>query len=117
MYEYNAKVIRVIDGDTLDVDIDCGFNVHVRDRVRLLGINTPEISGPKAKEEKTEGLAAKAFVEQWVANNPRIVLKSFDAKKLSQEKYGRWLAIVMPIDGTVSLNDELVNTGHAVKYP
>ena len=118
MYEYNAKVLKVIDGDTLDLDVDVGFSAHVHTRVRLLGVNTSEIYGTKAKDPtvKAAGLASKAFVEQWLAaTNFEVVIKSSDAKKLAQEKYGRWLAIVSSkADGTV-LNEILLTNGMAVK--
>lgn len=118
MFEYYAKVLRVVDGDTLEVSIDVGFNVHVHECVRLLGINTPEISGAKAKDPavKTAGLASKAFVESWVASTKgEVILSSYDAKKLKQEKYGRWLAeLRSTTDGSV-LNNLLVAQGLATE--
>jgi micrococcal nuclease len=115
MYEYSARVLRVIDGDTLHLEIDLGFNVVIRDKVRLYGVNTPETSGPKAKTEKTAGAAATAFVTAWVADKPAVVLRSHDAKAIGQEKYGRWLAVLTPAGGGISLNDALIESGHAVK--
>lgn len=114
MYEYTAKVLRVIDGDTLEVEIDLGFNVRFHDKVRLYGVDTPEISGPKAKTEKVAGEAAKQFVLEWVAGNSEVLLRSHDARGIGQEKYGRWLAVVVPLAGGTSLNDELISSGHAV---
>jgi micrococcal nuclease len=114
MYRYQAKVTRVIDGDTLDVDIDLGFHVHVKEKIRLLDVNTPEIFGAKSADptERERGHQAKQLVEQWVAQNPTVILTSFDSKKLSQEKYGRWLAVVQPVDGQLSLNEVLQNAGY-----
>lgn len=115
MYTYNAKVTRIIDGDTLELDIDLGFNVHVNERIRLYGVNTPEIFGAKAKDiiEKTEGLAAKVFVEKWVQDNPELILSSFDSRKIGQEKYGRWLGVLKSKITDESLNDALIEAGHS----
>lgn len=121
MYTYKALVTKVIDGDTIDVDIDLGFNVHVHERIRLLGINTPEIFGSKAKNEieRQKGLDAKQFVESWVASQNNVVmLTTHDAKALKKEKYGRWLALICPLDSSSeeeSLNHLLVENGHAKK--
>ncbi len=117
MYDYAAKVLRVVDGDTLEVSIDIGFNVHIRETVRLLGINTPEISGVKSKDPaiKSAGLASKAFVESWLAaTSGDVILTSYDAKKLKQEKYGRWLAEVTSKADRSVLNDLLVTKGLAI---
>ena len=68
MYEYKCKVVKVVDGDTVDVDIDLGFGVWLRkQRVRLVGIDTPE-SRTKDLEEKKYGLAAKEFLTKWVTS-------------------------------------------------
>lgn len=114
MFEYRAKVLRVVDGDTLEVEIDLGFHVLFRDTVRLYGVNTPEVFGSKAKTEKVAGAAASGFVTEWVAKNPTVTLRSHDAREVGQEKYGRWLAVVSPVFGGKSLNDELISAGHAV---
>ena len=67
MYEYNAQVLRVVDGDTVDVLIDCGFSTFRKERVRLYGINAPE-SRTRDKEEKKRGLAAKERLDQLITN-------------------------------------------------
>ena len=123
---YNADVTRVIDGDTLDLDVDLGFKVHVRVRVRLFGIDTPETYGVKKESEEFKaGTEAKAFVLDWLdlqagescAPRAPVVIKSHDGKPIGQGKYGRWLVEVFP-DAGGSLNEELVRMGHAevVKY-
>lgn len=114
MFEYRAKVLRVVDGDTLEVEVDLGFHCFFRDTVRLYGVNTPETHGPKAKTEKVAGDAAVAFTQEWVNKNSMVMLRSHDAKAVGQEKYGRWLAVVSPAFGGTSLNDELIAAGHAV---
>lgn len=90
MYEYFATVDRVLDGDTLDLHIDVGFSVTVRMRVRLNGINTPEVFGA----EKVEGKAASAFVKSALPVNARVLIHTH---KL--EKYGRYVADVWYVPG------------------
>lgn len=93
LYKYACKLHRVVDGDTLDINLDLGFHVWKRERIRLYGIDTPEIFGPNATEE---GKAAKAFVEQWFADRARqegiLVYESlrYDVK----DKYGRGLGTI-----------------------
>ena len=78
MYEYRARVIKVIDGDTVDVDIDLGFGVWLKDeRVRIMGIDTPE-SRTRDKVEKKFGLAAKARLKELLGAKP--ILKNKLAK-------------------------------------
>ncbi len=68
MYEYKCKVVHIVDGDTVDIDIDLGFGVWLRDqRVRLYGIDTPE-SRTRDLEEKKYGLAAKEFLTKWLSS-------------------------------------------------
>ena len=101
-----SKVVKVVDGDTVDVLIDLGFDVHVKGRVRLLGINAPE-SRTRDKEEKKKGLAAKARLKELCKN--KVLLKSH-----GKEKYGRILGELF-VDGA-SLNTIMVAEGHAEKY-
>lgn len=110
---YEAEVLRVIDGDTLDLMIDLGFDVHHNIRVRLYGLNTPE-SRTSDEEEKARGLVAKNFTSEWVKKNDRIFIQTIKDKT---EKYGRILAKVYADDKcTVCLNDELIKSGNAVEY-
>lgn len=113
MYTYNAKIIRVVDGDTVVLDIDLGFHTWKRgEHVRLLGIDTPEIRGV-SDEEKVRGRAAKAFVEDLVeqcAYDCQVVVET----KTPRDKYGRYLAniIFVQADGkTVNLTSELITAG------
>ena len=79
MYRYDAEVVRVIDGDTIDVIVDLGFDVWIRKRVRLAGINTPEVR-TRDKKEKVKGLRAKArVVDVLKSSDNKIILKSFRA--------------------------------------
>ena len=121
MYEYNAVLDRVVDGDTIDVTIDLGFNVWKKIRVRMEGINTPE-SRTRDLEEKKLGLAAKdRLVEILKFNDNKCVLKVSGVGK-----YGRALATVLvnslsPLNGEdgitlVDVNKQLIEEGHAVEY-
>ena len=108
-YEYRATVRRVVDGDTLDLDIDLGFECRLVTRARLVGINTPEVVGAT----KAAGLAAVAFVHQWLALSaePEVLVRSYKAKQ--REKYGRWLVEVFRYGVPVTLNAALLAHGHA----
>lgn len=106
-YIYDAKLLRVIDGDTIDVTIDLGFGISINTRVRLLGIDTPEIR-TKDLSEKKRGMEAKKFVEQvFKKNGNRCLLHSH---KNTREKYGRYLAKVFL--GEQCLNDLLIEHNH-----
>ena len=111
MYEYRCKVTRVVDGDTVDVDIDLGFGVWLhKERVRIYGIDTPE-SRTRDLEEKKYGLAAKEFVKQFVKGN-KIILRTekYDAKG----KFGRILGEMWCFDTNV--NEKMIEEHHAVRY-
>ena len=109
MYEYRAFVRRVYDGDTITVDIDLGFEVLLKNqKLRLYGIDTPEIRG----ESREEGLKVRDIVRGRIANK-WIILKTHRDKK---GKYGRWLAEIYEAGIEESLNDWLLNEGHAVEF-
>ena len=121
MYEYNAIVNRVVDGDTVDVTIDLGFSVWKKIRVRMEGINTPE-SRTRDLEEKKRGLAAKDRLKSILEfNNNKCILKVSGVGK-----YGRALATVLveslsPLNGEdgvtlIDVNKQLIEEGHAVEY-
>lgn len=110
MYEYRATIVRVIDGDTLDVDIDLGFHVHIKERLRVARVDTPEIRG----EERPEGLKSSAFVK---ANLPVGEVVRIRTQKTG--KFGRWLAEVWynDEDGVpINLSDELLKRDLAKPY-
>ena len=114
MYEYRVKkVLKVVDGDTIDVDIDLGFNISYTQRVRLAGIDTPE-SRTKDKEEKVLGLESKEHLKKLLAQSTNIVIKT--EKPDSSEKYGRILGWLY-IDGAdKSVNESLIADGYAWDY-
>ena len=111
MYEYKCKMVKVVDGDTVDVDIDLGFGVWMRDqRIRLYGIDTPE-SRTSDDQEKIYGLAAKDFVVKWT-NAGDLSLKTF---KDDRGKFGRILGEIW-YGGKHNVNQLLVDNHHAVRY-
>ena len=113
MFEYKARLVKVVDGDTIDVDLDLGFGVWLmKQRVRFYGINTPE-SRTRDLEEKKRGLAAKDRVVELIENCEELSIKTILNKK-ARGKYGRILANIMA-DG-INVNQTLVSEGHAVEY-
>jgi micrococcal nuclease len=114
MYEYRVKkLVGVVDGDTIDVDIDLGFNVSYSQRVRLAGIDTPE-SRTKDKFEKTLGLEAKEYVKTKLKDASDIIIKT--ELPDSSEKYGRILGWVYVNGQTKSINEEMIEDGYAWHY-
>lgn len=120
MWSYIAKVERVVDGDTLDLSVDLGFKISFDIRVRLLGVDTPEVySAKKGSEERKLGMAATEFVEQWVEENgtgddKQLLVETHKDKK---GKFGRWLAELRSLEeGSVTLNQALISSGHAKPY-
>jgi|TARA_R110002167_G_scaffold110600_1_gene281151 micrococcal nuclease len=118
MYQYKVKeVVKVVDGDTVDFIIDLGFKTFIKTRVRLYGIDTPETRLQKCianveerHKEKKRGLEVKEIVKRILYEAKNIKL---DSKGIG--KYGRSLGVIT-IDGMEeSLNDYLLNNGHAVK--
>lgn len=116
MYTYRAKLERIIDGDTVDMDVDFGFFLGQRWRLRLKGLNAPEVRGP----ERPAGLAATQFVRQRLEPAQRIVIQT-----TKKGKYGRYLADIYYGPATIGweemvergahLNKELIAEGHAVR--
>ena len=118
MYEYRCKIVKVIDGDTVDVDIDLGFGVWLhKERVRMMGIDTPE-SRTRDLEEKKFGLLSKEYVKSYlqVGHKAKMVCKSYDAKG----KFGRILGDFALYDSVTDserhLTDMMINDGYGVKY-
>jgi micrococcal nuclease len=114
MFEYYVKkVTKVVDGDTIDVDIDLGFDISFSSRVRLAGIDTPE-SRTADKAEKALGLEAKAYLKAAIDSAKTVVIKT--EKMNSSEKYGRILGWLYLDGDTISVNDHMINDGHAWGY-
>jgi len=115
MYEYRVEIKRVVDGDTVDVDIDLGFGIWMRnERIRLMGIDTPE-SRTRDLEEKKYGLAAKKFLQNMLDDEGGIRLKT---DKDAEGKFGRILGTFYRTTNYAdqSINDYMVEKHHAVAY-
>ena len=112
LFHYQAKVDRIVDGDTIDVTLDLGFDISYRGRGRFHGINAPE-SRTRDAVEKEAGLAAKRYVEDWCSalDQKVIIQTSLD----DRGKFGRILGRILNEDGEC-LNDEMVSLGHAKPY-
>tara|TARA_R100001244_G_C5143866_1_gene128403 strand:- start:420 stop:818 length:399 start_codon:yes stop_codon:yes gene_type:complete len=110
MFEYSAEVLRIVDGDTLDAEIDIGFDVFVKKRIRLFGIDTWE-SRTRDLEEKKKGLAAKARLKELLeGNGNKFMLQSHELGK-----YGRVLGSII-LDDDRDACDILLEEGHAYSY-
>ena len=117
MYEYKATILHIVDGDTVDVDIDLGFGLVLQDqRIRIYGIDAPE-SRTRDLEEKACGLAAKEFVEQWLPIGSVRVMKTYLDKDgdAIRGKFGRILADFI-IDEETTLGALMVKERFAVSY-
>jgi micrococcal nuclease len=114
MYEYFVKEVKnVVDGDTIDVVIDLGFDILFASRVRLAGIDTPE-SRTTDKAEKVLGLESKEYLKKHLKDSKSVVIKT--EKMNSSEKYGRILGWIYVNGDTESLNDKMINDGYAWGY-
>lgn len=111
MYTYNAKVVRVIDGDTFVADVDLGFRVSMNETFRLADIDTPETHRPKSDGERDHGEEAKQFVIDAIDQKEVIIVTS------KTGKYGRWIARVLyngpdePDHSYRDLTEELIKGG------
>jgi micrococcal nuclease len=114
MYEYRVKkVLKIVDGDTIDVDIDLGFDISYTQRVRLAGIDTPE-SRTKDAREKVLGLEVKEKLKKSIDAAKDVVIKT--EKPDSSEKYGRILGWVYLDGASKSINEQLIEEGYAWGY-
>ena len=111
MYEYSCTVDRVVDGDTIDVTLDLGFDILFKSRVRLYAIDTPE-SRTRNKDEKARGKLASAYLQNAIDTAKQVVIKT--ELKDSRGKYGRVLGSVI-CDG-IDINKAMVDGYYAVAY-
>lgn len=113
LYRYACRVQRWLDGDTCDVTIDLGFDITIAQRVRLYGVNAPEVH-TKSAEEKARGLKAKYAAEKLAPPDSLVYIQSHrDAT--STEKYGRYLAQVETPEG-LDVAAELLKAGHLLPW-
>ena len=114
MYEYFVKEVKnVVDGDTIDVIIDLGFDILFSSRVRLAGIDTPE-SRTADKAEKALGIEAKEYLKKQLKDAKSVVIRT--EKMDSSEKYGRILGWVYVNGESESINNKMINDGYAWGY-
>lgn len=106
MFQYQAQVVRVVDGDTIYLDIDLGFFIRMTISVRLYGVNTPELRG----ETRAAGLQAKAYVATALPVGSTVVAKTYKA-----EKYGRYLADIYYLPGCADREAIIANGRHLNK--
>ena len=111
-YEYSAKLIKVVDGDTCDALIDLGFDTWVQKRIRFYGVDTWE-SRTRDLEEKAKGLEAKSFTKDLLENSDE---GKFALRSHGVGKYGRVLGEIFLKGQTKSLNELLKDNGHAYEY-
>lgn len=110
--EYVAKVVRVVDGDTVDVDIDLGFDLTMRQRIRLMGINTPEIRSSNPVEKAAGMMSHNFLIETLLENHNKVKLIIH-----GEGKYGRPLAdIYVGDDYKINVNNLLISEGYAIPY-
>lgn len=114
LYTYSAKLLKIVDGDTVDLVFDLGFKISLVQRCRLQGVNTPEIRG----DSKEAGIQATEFVKSWFSSDldQFFIVKS--SKPYGDDKYGRFLVRIYktPNPEEISLNEALVSAGLAVPY-
>lgn len=110
MYEYHVKeIIKIVDGDTVDLVLDLGFSTFVQQRMRLRGIDTPELSSTN-ESERIIANEAKGYVSVWLINQKKLTVKTF-----KDDKYGRIIAEIYG-DDSLCLNKILIDNGYAWEY-
>lgn len=111
MYKYRIKSVkRVVDGDTIDVDIDLGFGITISHRIRLKDINAPELRSLDF-EEKRKALEAKSWVEKELSRGGEWIIET-----TKEDKYGRMLGTFYLVGDPVTLNERMLNEGIAISY-
>lgn len=114
---YSGTLVKVVDGDTVDLMVDLGFKIHHKIRVRLYGVNTPE-SRTKDLAEKAMGLKAKEFTQNWLDRHKSFTIHTIAGKN---DKYGRILAMIysseeVKSESVACLNEDIVESGYARAY-
>jgi endonuclease YncB( thermonuclease family) len=116
MFVYSCKVLNVVDGDTIDIELDLGFNIKMKERVRLLDVDTPEVFGPNAE---AAGSIASDFTKKWIDDRQKINNRFayHSIRYNARDKYGRSLGILMWTGAKLaeSLNEAIVASGNIKK--
>jgi micrococcal nuclease len=107
-YTRNAELVRVIDGDTFECLIDMGLRIYVKKKIRVYGINCPEMKGLS----KPEGQRAKKFAQEWFKNNLEFTVRTVNDGL--EDSFGRLIAVVESSTGT--LEQALLDNGLAIKF-
>ena len=107
MYTYKAIITNVVDGDTYDADIDLGFHIHIHERIRVLGLDTPECRG----EEKELGRICKEYAEHMLLNQKILLRSEKEIKEPKQDSFGRWLCRVFLDSDKTSIAEIFTNLG------
>jgi micrococcal nuclease len=111
MYQYKIKKItRIIDGDTIDADIDLGFNLTISQKIRLKGLNASETRTLNL-EEKKKGIEARLWLEKELSKEGQWIIET-----TKEDKYGRILGTLYLIGDSVTLNEKMLNEGIAKPY-
>jgi len=117
LYEYRARLLRVVDSDTVNLNVDLGFDTHLHSRFRLKGINAPEKNSP-VQSIRVAAYDAMHYLEGLLIG--WLLVKTYKDK---EDKYGRWLCEIYKYDSSVSdrnfamsINGEMIKAGHAVPY-
>lgn len=111
MYTYKVfRVIRVVDGDTVDVLLDLGFGISIKQRLRIMGIDTPELRAQDPIEREA-AQKAKEFAEKWLLSGKPMIVKTY-----RDDKYGRILGDFHQEEPSESFSEALLNAGHAKTY-
>lgn len=111
MFEYKAIITNVVDGDTFDMDIDLGFNIHIHERVRLLDIDTPEKFG----KEKELGLTVKQYAIKNFLGKEVVIKSEKSDMAANTDSFGRWL-VKVTVDGEKDICDIYNNLGINKKH-
>ena len=106
MYQYKAKILNVVDGDTFDVDIDLGFHIHIHERVRLLNVDTPEKFGVEAPL----GLIMKNYAIEYFLGKEMVIRSEKNEEAAKTDSFGRWLVETTLDDGR-SISDIYTELG------
>ncbi len=109
LYNYKAKVLRIVDGDTVNLEIDMGMKIYFKSNCRLSGINAPELSSTDVVIRES-AIKSKEYLAMLLPINSIVDLKS-----ISLDKYGRSIGKITTNEGVV-VNDEMIKSGNAVIY-
>lgn len=114
MYQYRAKILKIVDGDTVEIDLDLGFNIILANqKVRMAGVDTPE-SRTTNKEEKPRGLLSKKKLAEKLPTGSWATIETLKSDS-NDDKFGRILGVFLLEDGT-NVNDWLIDNNYAVAY-